>query len=124
MDVGKLPTGEAPATLSISHSPSRYSLQHRRQNSTPVVRQRFWGFKSLRPAPPLGAAQIMQIRDVWLLCTVGVINVVAFLLQEKDKDKEKSTKSHKAFMNVTTTFKRESNAGWFVYSLVFVEQER
>ena len=109
MDVGKFPTGEAPAMLSVSRSTSRYSMQHRRQNSSPVVRQRFWGFKSLRPAPPLRAAQIMQMREVWLLHTATIINAVVFLLQEKDKDKEKSTKSHKAFMNVTTSFKRESN---------------
>ena len=108
MDVGKFPTVEAP-TVSISPSTSRYSMQHRRQNSTPVVRQRFWGFKSLRPAPPLRASQIMQIREVWLLCIASFINAGVLLLQEKDKDKEKSTKSHKAFMNVTTSFKRESS---------------
>ena len=107
VDVGKFPaTGEAPSTLSLSTSTSRYSLQHRRQNSSPVVRQRYWGFKSLRPAPPLGAAQIMQIREVGLPCTADIIIVVLLLPQEKP-DKEKNTKSHKAFMNVTTTFKRE-----------------
>ena len=72
LDVGKFPTVEAPPMLTAGGGAAvRYSMQHRRQNSTPVVRQRFWGFKSLRPTPPLGAAQIMQIREVWLLCSVA-----------------------------------------------------
>ncbi|XP_065887458.1 rho guanine nucleotide exchange factor 7-like isoform X2 [Dysidea avara] len=72
---------------SVSHYAS-----HRRLSSNPVQRQRFWGFKSLRPAPPLNSAQILQLRE-----------------QEREKDTRSSVKSHKAaFINVATPFKRRS----------------
>ena len=87
---------------SVSHYAS-----HRRLSSNPVQRQRFWGFKSLRPAPPLNSAQILQLREVWLYHHRLYCVIVCCSQQEREKDTRSSVKSHKAaFINVATPFKR------------------
>jgi len=103
-----LPTTTVSTPPRVNSGGIPHYASHRRLSNNPVQqRQRFWGFKSLRPAPPLNSAQILQLREVWLKYSLTVLFIAFCTQQEKEKDSKSSVKSHKAaFMNVATSFKR------------------
>lgn len=92
-------TAFPPGTKALSHADSAqifrtaYHTRNTRRSTVNIQRPLHWGFKSLRPAPPLKTQQLVGLREVSFLKLFIVFGWFYCLILQRDK----SPKSAKKF---------------------------